>query len=101
MSRTDTHGAELSNAFSQFYRWVFGIGYERNIGGRERAIRYTAGAVCSVVGLGLLIAPMLESMLLNGVLALVLLVCGVYVIYEAQVQYCPFNHTFDRSTYDG
>ena len=34
-----------NNALVQFYRWVFGVGHERNVGGVERTIRYTAGAL--------------------------------------------------------
>ncbi len=32
------------------------------------------------------------------VLAALLALTGGYLIYEAQVRYCPLNHTLDRST---
>lgn len=92
-------GGRSSNAFVQFYRYVMGIGHERNVGGTERAFRYTFGALFALAGLGILPFPVLGSPLSNAVLALVLLVGGLYLIYEAQVQYCPLNRTIGRSTY--
>jgi hypothetical protein len=89
------------NAFVQFYRYVFGIGHERNVGGTERTIRYTLGGLFVLAGGGIVAFPVLGSALANAVLALVLIVNGLYLIYEAQVQYCPLNHTIGRSTYSG
>lgn len=77
----------------------FGIGYERNIGGPERTIRYTSGAVLVLAGIGIGLFPILGDVLTNVVIAILLIVAGLYLIYEAQVQYCPLNHIFDRSTY--
>lgn len=37
-------------AFVQFYRYVLGKGYERNVGGMERMLRYTLGALCTLAG---------------------------------------------------
>lgn len=99
MSGRDTRGTDRGNAFVQFYRWVFGLGYERNIGGAERAIRYTFGALFVLAGIGIVAFPIIGDALLNGVIAVVLLAGGMYLIYEARVLYCPLNHTFDRSTY--
>lgn len=92
-------GTDRGNAFVQFYRWVFGIGHERNIGGSERAIRYTLGVLLALVGVAALAVPILGDGLANVAAAVVLIVGGAYLIYEAQVQYCPLNHTVDRSTY--
>lgn len=99
MSRHSTSDRGRANAFVQFYRWVFGIGYERNIGGPERTVRYTLGAVFSIIGIGLLVTPIVGDFFLNGAVALILFAGGLFLIYEAQVQYCPLNHTFERSTY--
>lgn len=94
-------GEERGTAFVQFYRYVLGIGHERNVGGAERTIRYTLGGLFVLVGVGIVAFPVLGSTLANAVLALVLIVGGLYLIYEAQVQYCPLNHTIGRSTYSG
>lgn len=99
MSSDSTKGETRGPAFVQFYRWVFGLGYERNVGGAERTIRYTLGALCVLVGIGIVPFPVLGGALANAVLAFVLIVGGLYLIYEAQVQYCPLNHTIGRSTY--
>lgn len=99
MSGRSTQGTDRGNAFVQFYRWVFGLGYERNIGGPERTIRYTLGALLVLAGIGIITFPILGDALLNAVLVVVLIVGGLFLIYEARVQYCPLNHTFDRSTY--
>lgn len=98
MNGDDTN-SKRGNAFVQFYRWVFGIGHERNIGGLERTVRYTLGSLFTLGGFVVFVFPILSDTISNAVLALVLIVCGLYGIYEAQVQYCPLNHTFDRSTY--
>lgn len=101
MSARGTQGGGRGNALVQFYRWVFGIGYERNVGGPERTIRYVLGALSVLGGLGVVAFPVLGDALATAVLAFVLLAVGAYLIYEAQVQYCPLNHTFDRNTYPG
>ena len=85
-------------ALRQFYRWVFGIGHERNVGGTERALRYAGGTVCVLAGLAVLAVPVLGGGL-DIALGLVLVATGGYLIYEARVQYCPLNHTLARSTY--
>lgn len=99
MSNKSTPRGKRGNGFVQFYRWVFGIGHERNVGGIERAVRYTLGAVFTLVGLVLLVVPVLGAPLKNAILSIGLIIGGLYLIYEARVQYCPLNHTFDRSTY--
>lgn len=98
---SDGYSKEQSrgNLFVQFYRWVFGIGYERNVGEPERTVRYALGALFVLAGIGLVAVPVLGAELTNAVLALVLFLGGLYLIYEAQVQYCPLNHTLGRSTY--
>lgn len=99
MSGASTTGENRGNVFVHFYRWVFGIGYERNIGEPERTIRYALGALFGLAGIAIVALPVLVGALANTVLALVLIVGGLYLIYEAQVQYCPLNHTIGRSTY--
>lgn len=99
MSGRSTKGEDRGNAFAQFYRWVLGHGYERNIGGPERTIRYTLGALFGLVGIGIIAFPVISDALTNAVLAAALIAGGLYLIYEAQVQYCPLNHTLERSTY--
>lgn len=94
-------GEERRNAFVQFYRYVLGIGHERNVGGLERTIRYTLGGLFVIAGVGIVTFPVLGSAFANAVLALVLIAGGMWLIYEAQVQYCPLNHTIGRSTYPG
>lgn len=79
-------------------RWVFGLGYARNIGGTEQAIRYLLGAAGTVLGLYLLAFPVI-GFASNLVLALCFLAAGSYLVYEARVQYCPLNATLGRSTY--
>lgn len=101
MVSEDEHRGERGNAFVQFYRWVFGIGYERNVGGLERTVRYTAGALSVLAGIGVIVFPVVETTLGNAIIGVVLLVTGLYLIYEARVQYCPLNDTLDRSTDDG
>lgn len=98
MSSRHEESGERGNAFSQFYRWVFGIGHERNVGGVERSIRYTLGGLCFLGTAALLFFPVLTG-ISNTVLAVVLAITGLYLVYEAQVQYCPLNHTLGRSTY--
>lgn len=98
MVEGNTNGTR-GNAAVQFYRWLFGIGHERNVGGVERTIRYSVGALCALAGPVVFAFPVVSDATKNTVLALVLLVGGLYGIYEAQVQYCPLNNTFDRSTY--
>lgn len=87
-----------SNPIVEFYRLVFGIGYDRNIGGIERTVRYVAGAVAILAGIGLVVFPVLGPTLVT-ILALALGICGLYLLYEARVQYCPLNHTIGRSTH--
>lgn len=100
MAREGSGGTGRGNAFTQFYRWIFGIGYERNIGGAERTIRYTLGALLVLAGIATVLVPVIGNPLMNAVAAVILIVGGAYQIYEARVQYCPLNHTFERSTYD-
>lgn len=92
-------GEDPVNAVVQFYRYVLGIGHERNVGGAERTLRYTLGGVFVLAGIVIVASPFLGSPLLNLVLAVVLIAGGLYLIYEARVQYCPLNHTLGRSTY--
>ncbi|MFC6953952.1 YgaP-like transmembrane domain [Halorubellus litoreus] len=96
---TNKSGKSLGGGAAQAYRWVFGIGHERNVGGLERTIRYLLGFACLAAAAGVLLAPVLESGLGNVPLGAALAVCGLYLVYEAQVQYCPLNHTVGRSTY--
>lgn len=98
MSDGETEGAGRGGAFVQFYRWVFGIGHERNVGGAERTVRYGLGGLLVVVAVALAAVPQFGTVP-NAVVAVVLLVSGAYLIYEARVQYCPLNHTVGRSTY--
>lgn len=93
--------SERRNALVQFYRYVFGIGYERNVGGIERTLRYTSGGLFVILGAGLLAFPVFGNAFWNALLAFILLGGGLYLIYEARVQYCPLNETFDRNTYAG
>lgn len=86
-------------AFTQFARWVLGIGYERNVGGTERTIRYILGGLCVLAGIGVVTVPVPGNPLVTAGLAVVLLIGGAYLIYEARVQYCPLNHTLDRNTH--
>lgn len=95
---TETSGRS-TDPFVQFYRWVFGLGYERNVGGPERAVRYTLGALSVLAGLGVVAVPVLGGALTDAALGLGLLATGLYLIYEARTQYCPVNHTIGRSTY--
>lgn len=97
MVENDTQGEGRGNAFVQFYRYVLGIGHERNVGGTERTIRYTLGGLFVLAGAGIGIFPVLRSATVLLVVALI--VTGLSLIYEARVQYCPLNHTFGRSTY--
>lgn len=55
--------------------------------------------LCTLVGIGVNAFPAFGDAFASAVLALVLIVGGLYLIYEAQVQYCPLNHTFGRSTF--
>lgn len=96
---TNKSGKSLSAGFVQAYRWVFGKGHERNVGGLERTIRYLAGFACLAASAGVVLAPVLESGVGNVPLGVGLAVGGLYLVYEAQVQYCPLNHTAGRSTY--
>jgi drug/metabolite transporter (DMT)-like permease len=90
----DTRGG----AFVQFYRWVFGVGHERNVGGPERTLRYILGALLVLSGVGVAIASPFGGVS-NAVVAVAVFVSGLYSIYEARVQYCPLNHSIGRSTY--
>jgi fatty acid desaturase len=85
-------------ALGQFYRWTFGIGYERNVGGIERTVRYVLGTAFTLAAVALAVVPVLGT-LWNGVLAVACLGTGLYLIYEARVQYCPLNGTLGRSTH--
>ncbi|WP_227133407.1 YgaP-like transmembrane domain [Halorubellus salinus] len=96
---TDSSGKSLRAGVVQGYRWVLGLGHERNVGGLERTIRYLFGFGCLAAAAGVLLAPVLESGVGNVPFAAVLAVSGLYLVYEAQVQYCPLNHTVGRSTY--
>lgn len=100
MARDGPRGEARGTAFAQFYRWVVGIGYERNVGGLERAIRYAAGALAVLAGAAVAAVPILGDGRANAVVAVGLVAAGAYLIYEARVQYCPLNHTLDRNTYD-
>jgi hypothetical protein len=91
-------GAGSGGAFVQFYRWVLGIGHERNVGGAERTVRYALGGLLVVVAVALAAVPQLGTVA-NAGIVIALLVSGAYLIYEARVQYCPLNHTVGRSTY--
>lgn len=97
---TNKSGKSLGGGAVQAYRWVFGKGHERNVGGLERTIRYLLGFGCLAAAAGVLVAPLLESGVGNVPLGVVLAVGGLYLVYEAQVQYCPLNHTVGRSTHD-
>lgn len=97
MSRKSVAGN--GNAFLQFYRYVLGIGYERNVGGWERTLRYGSGAMAVFIGVVLAVFQVVSPPVANSLLAIVLGGGGVYLIYEARVQYCPLNHTLQRSTY--
>jgi FtsH-binding integral membrane protein len=92
-------GGSVRRGAVQAYRWVFGIGNERNVGGLERTIRYLLGFGLLAAAAGVLLAPMLESGLGNVPLGVVLAASGLYLVYEAQVQYCPLNHAVGRSTF--
>ncbi len=95
VDREQDHG----NAVLQFYRYVFGIGHERNVGGAERTLRYTLGGFFLLAGIAIVVSPVLGSGLANAVVVLLLIVGGLFLIYEARVQYCPLNQTLGRSTY--
>jgi hypothetical protein len=99
MSSRHGESRERGNALVQFYRWVFGLGHERNVGGIERSIRYTLGGLCLIATGALLVFPF-RSGISNSVLAVVLAITGLSLVYEAQVQYCPLNQTIGRSTYE-
>ena len=98
MSERRPGGVGRGNAFVQFYRWVLGIGHERNVGGAERTVRYALGSLLVVVAVALAAVPQFGAAA-NAALVVALLVSGAYLIYEARVQYCPLNHTVGRSTY--
>jgi hypothetical protein len=66
------------------------VGHERNVGGVERPVRYTLGTLLVLVSAVLVLFPMLDGLANYGLLA-VMLVSGLYLIYEARVQYCPLN----------
>lgn len=92
------HSQGRGNAVVQLYRWVFGIGYERNVGGVERTVRYTLGGVCLLAAVAVVALGPLE-LLATTLVAAVLALTGAYLVYEARVQYCPLNHRIGRSTY--
>lgn len=92
-------GRNVREAGEQFYRWIFGIGYERNVGGTERTLRYLGGVVLLGAAAGVLFWSIAGPGLPNLVIASLLAITGLYLIYEAQVQYCPGNHVLGRSTY--
>lgn len=97
---THRNSRRRSGALTQFYRWALGIGYERNVGGTERAVRYLLGAALLFAGAVVAFLPVVAGAL-NWVVVVVALVSGLYLVYEAQVQYCPLNDTVGRSTYRG
>ena len=98
MSDGNTDGAGSGGAFVRFYRWVFGIGHEPNVGGAERTVRYALGGLLVVVALALAAVSQFGTVANAGVV-IALLVSGAYLIYEARVRYCPLNDTIGRSTY--
>lgn len=99
MADNDTRSGDDRNAFTRFAQWVLGVGHERNVGGTERTIRYTLGALCVVAGIGVVAVPVPGDPLVIAALSISLLLGGAYLIYEARVQYCPLNHTLERNTY--
>lgn len=86
------------NAAVRLVRWVFGLGYARNVGGAEQLGRYLLGAAVTALGIYLLAFPIL-GFAPNLLLAVCFLAGGSYLVYEARVQYCPLNATLGRSTY--
>lgn len=94
---TEQSDRTRDNPAKRVYRWVFGVGHDRNLGGAERMLRYAGGGVCLLAGLALLLArPGFGTLGLTAIL----LLAGGYMVYEARVQYCPVNHAAGRSTYE-
>lgn len=85
--------------WKQFYRWVFGHGYERNVGGIDRTFRYVSGTTSIIAGVGLLFFRVFDGFAVTVLLSGILIIGGLYAIYEAQVQYCPVNNATGRMTY--
>lgn len=101
MGKGHDNQRRTNDAFRQFCRYVFGVGQERNIGGVERALRYSFGILLLLAGVTIALFPVFTRTLTRIALAVSGFAGGLFVIYEAQVQYCPFNKTVDRSTYPG
>ncbi|WP_439027231.1 YgaP-like transmembrane domain [Haloarchaeobius sp. DT45] len=86
------------NAAGRFYRWTFGVGHERNVGGVEQTTRYVLGTVLVLAALVFFSLAVLNSVSTIALGALPLLT-GAFLIYEARAQYCPVNQSLGRSTY--
>lgn len=100
MSSSEPSGTRDRGPLRRFLRWVFGIGLERNLGGGDRTARYGTGIASAILAVGVvLLRPF--GFPYDLILAGLLVLGGLYLIYEARVNYCPTNHAIGRNTYRG
>lgn len=95
MSETET---STDSFVTRIVRWLFGLDYERNVGGIERLLRYVVGSGFVVIGIGIGVISPVESTVVNVLLMLAFVLWGVYSIYQARVRYCPVNYAVGRNS---
>lgn len=87
-----TVGERVARAF----RYVTGIGLERNLGGADRYLRLGLGLAL----LALAVATALGSQSVGITALLAATVGGGYLVWEAARNYCPLNRALGQNTYE-
>lgn len=98
MSEEPTGGADRPNPVARLYRWLFGIGYDRNVGGLDRTLRYPLGPLAVLVGLYVVANPIPGGTPASAILAIILIPNGVQLLNETRTRYSPLYELFGRDT---
>lgn len=87
-----TVGERVAHAF----RYVTGIGLERNLGGADRYLRLALGLALLVLA----VSTAIGSRAVGAASLLATLFAGGYLVWEAARNYCPLNRAVGQNTYE-
>lgn len=100
MTEESTDGAGDAGALVRLYRWLFGVGYDRNVGGLDRTLRYPLGPLAVLAGLAAIRYPIPGGTPATVVLAVLLIPNGVQLVNETRTRYSPLYELVGRDTYE-